>query len=322
MKPITVIFGANGFLGRYLSRHLARQGKEVVCVGRNREGWSGDGMFLEWDGKTIGPWALALEGADTVINLAGRSVNCRYDEKNRREILDSRIDSTRVIGKAVAECQVAPKVWMNASTATWYRHAEDKPQDEWTGEPGEGLSFAVARTWEEEFFAAPVPPVTRKVALRIGMVLANEPDTVFDVMSHLASYGLGGAMAGGRQRVSWIHIEDFLRVADSIASDAFISGVVNVVATECPTNRELMQRFRETVGMPIGLPAAKWMLELGAVAMKTETELITKSRWVSPVRLKDLGFRWRYRNVEETLGDLKSRRGLNEFFRPAASRAT
>ena len=136
MNPVIVIFGANGFLGRYLTRHFARSGKEVVAVGRSRNGWSGDGIFLEWDGKTLGPWALALEGAEAVVNLAGRSVNCRYTERNCREIIESRVDATRVIAQAIATCKTPPKTWLNASTVAWYQHAEDKPQNDWLGEPG------------------------------------------------------------------------------------------------------------------------------------------------------------------------------------------
>ncbi|MEX1049823.1 MAG: NAD-dependent epimerase/dehydratase family protein, partial [Akkermansiaceae bacterium] len=204
MSPIIVIFGANGFLGRYLCRHFARHGKEVVAIGRSRKGWSGDGMFLEWDGKSLGPWALALEGAEAVINLAGRSVNCRYTPENRREIRDSRVAATRVIGEAIAGCKVPPKSWLNASTATWYRHAEDKPQNDWLGEPGEGFSCEVAQVWEDAFFGAAVPAATRKLALRIGMVLANEPASVYDVLRKLTARGLGGTMGKGTQRVSWI----------------------------------------------------------------------------------------------------------------------
>src|SRR5690606_18706172 len=142
---------------------------------RSRQGWSGDGMFLEWDGRNQGPWSLALEGAGAVINLAGRSVNCRYHKENRRDILESRVISTQAIGRAIAGCRVPPVVWLNASTATYYRHAEDRPQDDWLGEIGSGFSCEVAQAWEDAFFGAHVPPVTRKVAIRAGMVLANEP---------------------------------------------------------------------------------------------------------------------------------------------------
>jgi uncharacterized protein (TIGR01777 family) len=321
MNPVIVIFGANGFLGRYLTRHCARNGKEVVAIGRSREGWSGDGMFLEWDGKTLGPWALALEGAEAVINLAGRSVNCRYNDKNSQEIRDSRVDATRVIGKAIAACQTPPRTWLNASTATWYRHAEDQPQNDWLGEPGEGFSCEVAQAWEDAFFGAPVPPETRKLALRIGMVLANEPTTVYDVLRKLSACGLGGPMGTGRQRISWIHMEDFLRAVDFVINDPFLDGAINVTAPEFPTNREWMRIFREAVGMPLGLPACRCLLEVGARLMNTETELVLKSRWAEPLRLRDAGFRWRWGRAVEAVADLGTRRGLQGFFRAPSVRS-
>ncbi len=321
MNPVIVIFGANGFLGRYLSRHFARTGKEVVAVCRNREGWSGDGMFLEWDGKTLGPWALALEGAEAVINLAGRSVNCRYNRRNRQAIVDSRVDATRVIGEAIALCKTPPKTWLNASTATWYRHAEDRAQNDWLGEPGEGFSCDVAQAWEAAFFGANVPGLTRKVALRIGMVLANERATVFDVLRKLTAWGLGGRMGNGRQRLSWIHMEDLLRAVDFILGDPFMDGVINVTAPEFPTNREWMRTFREAMGMPLGLPAARWMLEIGARLMGTETELVLKSRWADSLRLREAGFRWRWGHLAAALADLDRRIGLEGFFRAPASRS-
>jgi uncharacterized protein len=321
MNPVIVIFGANGFLGRYLTRHCARHGWEVVAVGRNREGWSGDGMFLDWDGKNQGPWALALEGAEAVINLAGRSVNCRYTEKNRREIVDSRVDATRAIGEAIQNTKTPPKTWLNASTATWYRHAEDKPQDDWLGEPGEGFSCEVAQAWEDAFFGAEVPAETRKVALRIGMVLANEDATVYDVLRKLTARGLGGPMGSGNQRISWIHMEDFLRAVDFVIHDPFLEGTINVTAPEFPTNREWMRTFREAVGMPLGLPATRWMMEIGAHFMGTETELVLKSRWADSLRLRDAGFRWRWGRTVDAVADLHGRRGLDGFFRAASERS-
>ena len=278
-------------------------------------------MFLEWDGATQGPWGLALEGAEAVINLAGRSVNCRYTDRHRREILESRVEATRAIGRAIADCKQPPKVWLNASTATWYRHAEDQPQNEWLGEPGVGFSCDVARAWEEAFFAIMVPPETRKVAMRIGMVLANEQGTVFDVLRKISARGLGGTMGGGDQRISWIHMEDFLRAVEFIVNDAFLSGVVNLTAPEFPTNREWMKVFRDAVGMPIRLPASRWMLEIGARLMGTETELVLKSRWAEPVRLRDAEFRWRWGKLVDAVADLQGRRGLQGFFRAAAGRS-
>ena len=319
--PVIVVFGANGFLGRYLCRYFKKQGKEVVAIGRNREGWKGDGMFLEWDGKTMGPWSLALEAAEAVINLAGATVNCRYTAANREKILDSRETSTRLIGAAIRGCRIPPKVWLNAGTATWYRHAEDRPQDDWLGEHGEGFSCEVARRWEEAFFGADVPAETRKAVLRIGMVLANEKETVYDVLCRLAARGLGGTMGNGRQKISWIHMDDFLRAVDFIIQDPFLDGAINLTAPDFPDNRQWMELFRRATGMPVGLPATKWMLEIGARFLDTETELVLKSRWAQPLRLRDAGFRWRWRDAGAAIADLRQRRGLEEFFRPTGSRS-
>lgn len=322
MNTTTVIIGANGFLGRYLCRHFARNGREVVAIARHKKGWSGDGMFLEWDGKSSGPWAYALEGAELVINLSGRSVNCRYNANNKEAIKRSRVEATSAVGRAIAGCRVPPKLWLNASTATWYRHAEDKAQDEWHGEAGAGFSHDVAEAWENAFFAAKVPPETRKVALRIGMVLANEPGTVYDVLTGLTNRALGGAMGGGNQRVSWIHMEDFLRAVDFISRDPFMDGIVNVTAPDFPSNSDLMRHFRETIGMPLGIPSAKWMLEIGAAFMNTETELVLKSRWADPLRLREAGFRWRHPRAADAIEDLGRRRGLSGFFRESERRST
>lgn len=321
MKDPVIIFGANGFLGRYLCRHFARQGREVVAVARRREGVVPEAMFLEWDGRAPGPWTLALEGAGLVVNLAGRSVDCRYNEANRRDILESRVAATRVVGEAIAACRVPPAVWMNASTATWYRHAEDGAQDEWTGEPGEGFSVEVARAWEEAFFGAVTPGRTRKLALRIGMVLADEGGTAFDVLERLTRAGLGGRMGTGRQRVSWVHMEDVLGALDFLEAQPLAEGVVNVTAPEVPTNGELMRAFRELRAMPLGLPAARWMMEVGARLLGTETELVLKSRWVRSARLGELGFRWRWPALRPALADLDARGDLGEFFEVPARRA-
>lgn len=278
-------------------------------------------MLLEWDGKSGGPWELALEGAEAVINLSGRSVNCRYTKQNRRQIAESRVEPTVAIGRAIAACKTPPKTWLNASTATWYRHAEDKPQNDWLGEPGSGFSCEVAQQWEDAFFGAPVPAATRKLALRIGMVLANEPTTVFDVLSKLTLRGLGGTLGSGSQRVSWIHMEDFLRAVDFAMADPFLDGVINVTAPDFPDNRTWMRTFREVLGMPIGLPATAWMLEIGARLMRTEPELVLKSRWAEPLRLRDAGFRWRWALAPDAVRNLRDRRGLDGFFHAAAERS-
>ncbi len=320
MKPIAVIFGANGFLGRYLCRHWARKGYEIVAVARRRDGWSGDGMFLPWDGKNSGPWELALEGASVVVNLAGRSVDCRYDEKNRRELMDSRIDSTRAIGKAIRQCIKPPALWINASTATIYRDARDGPQDEWKGEPGAGFSENLAQKWEESFFRDATPAPVRKVALRMGMVMALEARSALAVMRKMACAGLGGAFAGGGQRVSWVHMDDWLAALDFLTINPLLDGVFNVTAPDSPVQRDFQQVLREQVAMPIGMPATEWMVKLGAWALGTEAELVMRSRWAEPARLLDEGFRFRWPRWEPAVNDLMQRRGVEGFFRQGAAR--
>ena len=321
MKPIVVIVGANGFLGRYLCRHWARKGCEVVAIARQRQGWSGDGMFLEWDGKNGGPWELALEGAAVVVNLVGRSVDCRYNAENRRQILESRIDSTTAIARAIRQCKKPPALWMNASTATWYRHAEDRPQDEWTGESGDDFSVGVARAWEEAFFCEVTPAATRKIALRTGIVMANEEKSAFDVMANLTRIGLGGRQGNGQQRISWIHMEDWLAALDFFVANPLLDGVFNLTAPEAPTNGQFQRLLREAMAMPLGLPATRMMVKLGAWLLRTEAELVLKSRWVRPLRLEQEGFRWRYRTVENMMADLLTRRGLEAFFANKERRA-
>lgn len=321
MKGTVVIFGANGFMGRYLCRHFVGRGREVVAVARRPDGVVPDAMFLEWDGGTPGPWALALEGAALVINLAGRSVNCRYHEENRRQILESRVRSTKVIAEAIAECRTPPEVWMNAGTATWYRHAEDRPQDEWQGDPGDGFSCDVARAWEEAFFGSKTPAATRKLGLRIGMVLANEKETVHDKLRGIVRRGLGGPMGDGNQRVSWIHMEDLIAAIEWLEGHPLADGIFNLTAPTAPTNRHWMRTFREVQAMPFGLPAPGWAVQLGARFMRTEAELVLKSRWVRPRRLEEGGFRWRFPELTPALLDLRERRGLEGFFEIPEKRA-
>jgi len=309
MKRRIVIAGVTGFLGRYLARYLMGGGDEVIGLVR-REGTAPGGVReVLWDGVTLGGWGEALDGADVLVNLAGRSVNCRYDARHRAEIMESRTASTGILGDAISLAKKPPRVWINSSTLTIYRHAEDGPQDEASGELGVGFSVEVAKAWEKAFFGARVPGVVRKVALRTSMVLANEPGTVFAVLWRLVKWGLGGRMGDGRQRVSWVHIDDFCRAVEWVMERDEFEGVANLVAPEVPRNGEFMAALRGRAGVPVGLPAARWMLEGGAWALRTETELVTKSRWGVARRLSEHGFRFRWPRLEGALADLAPGRG-------------
>jgi hypothetical protein len=232
---------------------------------------------VQWDGKTLGPWRETLENADVVVNLAGRSVNCRYNEKNKAEIYASRLDSTRILGEAIRDTASQPKLWLNSSTATIYRHAEDRPMDEATGELGTGFSCDVAQKWEKTFFDADTPRV-RKVALRSAIVMGKDAGSAFGHYRIVVKAGLGGAEGNGRQMVSWIHIKDWLRAVDWIIDHPELAGIVNVSSPEPLANHEFMAVTRHAFGVPVGLPLPAWMLAIGAVFLRTETELILKSR--------------------------------------------
>lgn len=303
--PKIIITGANGFLGQSLCRWFVRENYEVVGLLRSVKTQSlfrADQLkYCKWDGEHFGAWCQDLEGAVAVINLAGRSVNCRYGKKNRRLILKSRVNSTKCLGEAIRKCKKAPQIWINSSTATIYRHAEDGPQDEKTGELGTGFSVDVAKAWEEAFFGVDGPADIRKVAMRSALVLGNTRGTVFSYLLKLSKFGLGGQMSHGRQRVSWISEVDFCRVTQWFIENPEASGIYNVVAPENVSNKELMREFRRLAGRPWGLPATSWMLEIGAFFMRTETELILKSRWVKPQRLVDEGFHFSLPNLREAL---------------------
>lgn len=291
-----VIPGGSGQVGTILARHFHAKGDEVVVL--SREFRTLPWRVAPWDGRTLDTWVKELDAADVVINLAGRSVNCRYTPANRDAILDSRVDSVRVLGQALAQAIPRHRTWLQASTATIYAHRYDAPNDEATGIIG-GLepdapdrwrfSIDVAKAWESAFNAA-VAPRTRKVALRSAMVMSIDRGGIFDTLLGLVRVGLGGTSGDGQQYVSWVHESDFLRAIDWVLAHPQVSGAVNVAAPEPLPNAEFMAALRQAWGMPVGLPAKRWMLEVGAIFLGTETELILKSRRVVPGRLLKAGF--------------------------------
>ncbi|MGH9573280.1 MAG: TIGR01777 family oxidoreductase [Candidatus Acidiferrales bacterium] len=295
-----VIAGGSGQIGAILARHYHLIGDDVVVLAREprQTPW----RTAIWDGRTIGAWAKEIDGADIVINLAGKNVNCRYNAANRREIIDSRVNATKIVGQAISQSSRPPKLWMNASTATIYRHAFDRPMDEATGELGGNepnapdtwrFSIGVAKSWEDAFFSSSAPS-TRKIALRSAMVMSPDHGGVFDTLLGLVRRGLGGTAGSGKQFVSWIHDKDFLRSLDFLIDHEELDGAVNVASPNPLPNAAFMSALRKAWGMKIGLPASQWMLEIGAVLLRTETELILKSRRVIPGRLLAAGFQFEF----------------------------
>lgn len=305
-----VIPGGSGQVGTVLARAFHADGHHVVVLSRRSavRPW----RVVPWDGATRGPWQDEIEGADAVINLTGRSVNCRYNAANRREILESRLRSTKAVGDAIAGAARPPRVWLQASTATIYAHRYDGANDERSGilggqEPGAPstwrFSTDVACAWERAFDEVKVPR-TRKVALRSAMTLSPDPGGVFDTLASLVRRGLGGRAGDGRQFMSWIHYEDFVAAVRWLIDRNDIDGIVNVASPDPVPNAEFMEILRDACGASFGLPATRWMPELGAVFLRTETELILKSRRVVPRRMLEHGFRFLYPSWQRAARDL------------------
>jgi hypothetical protein len=305
-----VIPGGSGHVGTVLARAFVRDGHDVVVLTRRPR--PAPWRTVAWDGRTVGDWAREFEGADVVINLAGRSVDCRYDAANRRAIMDSRVESTRAVGEAIRRSARPPRTWLQASTATIYAHRYDAPHDEATGILGGSepdapdtwrFSIDVARAWERTLDEAATPR-TRKVKLRSAMTMSPDPGGIFATLLLLVRLGLGGRAGDGRQFVSWIHHEDFVRAVLWLIEHEEVDGAVNVSSPEPLPQAAFMAALREAWGMPIGLPATRWMLEVGALLMRTETELIRKSRRVVPGRLLRAGFELRFPDWPEAARDL------------------
>jgi len=291
-----VIPGGTGQVGTLLARAFHRDGHAVVVLGRNatKTAW----RFAHWDGRTLGDWAREIDDSDVVINLAGRSVNCRYTEENRREILDSRVESTTVVGQAIAQCRRPPSLWLQASSATIYSHRFDAANDEYSGIIGGGepdapsswrFSIDVAKAWEDAATRT-VPTGTRLVLLRSAMVMSPDDGGIFAALLGLVRLGLGGPAGDGRQFVSWIHDSDFVRSIYWLIERGELSGAVNIASPNPLPYAHFMRALQRAAHVPFGLPAWKWMLAIGTRVMRTESELVLKSRRVVPTRLMDSGF--------------------------------
>jgi len=304
-----IIFGANGFIGRVMSDYFTEKEHQVVAIARRRAGCSLSAKFVSWDGLKIGDWKDELEGADVVINLAGRTVNCRYNQRNRDEIMKSRTLTTSLIGKAIQDLTSPPEVWLNSSTATIYEHREQAegsyPHTEEEGVIGDDFSMGVAKAWERAFYDDKAK--IRKVALRTAIVLGAEKETVFDKLSGIVRIGLGGKMGSGRQMISWIHEEDVCRAIEFLIENRNAKGNYNLSAPNAEKNVNFMRILRQTWKVACGLPAARWMLAIGTFIMRTEGELVLKSRWVYPQRLLDEGFTFTYPKLPEALIELRGR---------------
>lgn len=293
-----IIAAGTGFLGKNLEQYFTAKGHQVYILTRNPKRRN----EFHWDANTLGEWKNLLENADVLINLAGKSVDCRYTLKNKQEIYDSRINSTKVLQQAVDECRSKPKVWMNAGSATIYIHSETHLNTEENGIIGDDFSMNICKSWEQEFFKTTTEDV-RKVALRTSIVLGNNGGA-FPKLKTLTKFGLGGKQGRGNQKVSWIHIHDFCKAVEYVIDHHDLSGPVNVTAPDPLSNEKFMAALRREMNIPFGLNAPAWQLEIASVVLRTETELLLKSRNVYPDKLLKNGFEFTYPKLATTLQDL------------------
>ena len=301
MKKL-IIAGGTGFLGQALIKHFELDYDEIVVLSRSERKTEKKVKYLTWDARSFGSWCNELEGATAIINLCGKSVDCRYTKKNKALIFSSRLESTDIIGRAILKCKTPPLVWINGASATIYRHSETEPMTEATGEIGTGFSIDVCKAWEIMFNKFHLP-ATRKVNMRISMVM-GKTGGVFPALMAVVKKGIGGTMGKGTQQVSWIHIDDFCNMVQWIIGTETVSGVYNSVSPVPVTNAVLMKLLRYKAGVKIGLPATEWMLKIGAFFIGTETELILKSRYSYPEKALNEGVTFKYKTIEEALTGL------------------
>jgi hypothetical protein len=310
-----VMPGGSGQVGRMLAQFFQERGHHVTVLTRGP--YSAPWQTVHWDGKRVGPWVETLEGADVCIHLSGRSVNCRSTAKNRKELYDSRIGPTRLLNAVISGMADPPRLWMNASTATIYRHALDRDMDEATGEIGGGemisarrrapekwnWTIGLVKDWETAFFETATPR-TRKIALRTSLVFSPVPGNIFGVLSNLVRFGLGGTQGNGRQYVSWMHEQDCARAMEFLIDHEEFDGPVNLAAPNPLPNREFMAALRDAWDMPNGLPAPAPLITVAAIFLRTEPELLLKSRRVVPGRMLDAGFEFRFPAWAQAAEDL------------------
>lgn len=299
-----VLAGGNGYLGTVLSEYYRNLADEIIILSRKPKAANGNIKTLVWDGRTAGEWAAQLEGAEMLINLCGKNVNCRYTKANREEIINSRVIPTKLLGQVIKKMPDPPKLWINLSSATIYRHAEDRPQDEITGDIGYGFSIDVCKKWEAAFYETDTPQ-TRKIALRMGIVLGMA-DSAFPRLLNLVKFGLGGHLGDGKQYLNWVHEQDAARCTEFLLQHTELDGNINCTAPVPVQNAQFMTTLRKAWGIPFGLPTPAWLLSIGMAIVGSEPELVLKSRWVVPKRLLDVGYKFLFSEADHAIKDLLS----------------
>jgi uncharacterized protein len=309
-----ILAGGTGFIGQELCNYFGSD-NEIVVLTRNVKEHSSNTFgennvknevaknirYVKWDGSTINEWVKEIDGANVVINLAGKSVNCHYTEKNKQEIFDSRINATKVIAQAIQQAVKPPELWINSASATIYPHATTTARDESFTDFANDFSVQVCKLWEKTFYEQRTP-FTRKVALRMAITLGA--GGVMIPYFNLLKFGLGGRQGNGKQMYSWVHVEDTYRMIEWIYEHSEIEGTYNCSSPGAVNNETFMATLRKVTATKVALPAYEWMLTIGAALIGTEKELILKSRWVLPTKITQAGFRFKYAILDEALKDI------------------
>ncbi len=314
-----LIVGGSGHVGASLIRHFSKPENEITVVTRGAAPING-AKTVTWDGESLGAWTHEIEGVDVLINLEGRSVNCRYNAANLKEMMDSRVISTRLVGEAISQAKNPPPLWLESSTATIYAHRFDAPNDEATGIIGGGepasdstwdASIDIAKAWEKTLDEANTPH-TRKVAMRSAISLSPDAGSIFSVLATLAQQGLGGTLGTGKQFVSWVHEDDFCNAVDFLIAHEELTGAVNICSPNPLPQREFAADLRSAMGVKLGLTAPEWMVRIGTLFMRTESELVLKSRRVVPTKLLEAGFEFKFPNWPAAAKDLVAKLGTEQ----------
>ena len=297
MKTI-IIAGGSGFLGNALEKHFSQLGYSIKILTRSPK----RDNEIKWDSKTLGEWTQHLENCEALINLTGKSINSRLTEKNKKVILDSRVDSTRIIGEAINACKTPPKVWLNASGAAIYPSTISEPTDEYSPETEQGFLEDVVRAWEKSFNDS-VNPITRKILLRITIVLGKDGGAL-PILKKLTQFGLGGKQGSGKQMISWVHLQDFVRIIQFLIENENLNGHFNICAPEPVSNKKFMASLRKALKIPIGFPQPEFLLKLGGSIIGIDTDLILKSRNTVPKRLLENGYEFKFQTIDKALINL------------------
>lgn len=297
-----VIAGGSGFIGSELLHHFLTNKDEVVILTRGKSKIVENVNFVHWDASTEGDWISCIESVDVLINLTGKSINCRHTKANKLEIINSRVNATKILQTAIKKLQNKPKLWINASGASIYGQNNHKLYTEDDLEKGDDFSAKVAQLWENAFFKEEIEGV-RKVALRISLVLSNNGG-VYPIFRKLTKFGLGGTLGNGNQTFGWVHIVDLLRIVDITINNDNISGPINCVSVNSPKNKDFMKALRKSLSFPFGIPQPKFLLKIGGLLIGTEGELIYSGINAYPKRLIDNGFKFEFENCQNALNDL------------------